>query len=124
MRLRANAAVVVSVPEVDVPEFMDRPADLDLGGGVRLWWFGWHPDRELNPQYADLPDLDRAGALIVHGNGCYSGINFRSPGMERAFPEHATWVVESWDPLTLSPSLLCRTCGWHVFIRDGKAVTC
>ena len=30
------------------------------------------------------------------------------------------WKVESLDPLTISPSLLCRVCGHHGFIRDGK----
>lgn len=102
---------------------MGRPPDLDFGNGVQLWWTSWAPDRELNPQYADLPDIDRAGAIIAHGE-CYSGINFRSEVAERVFKSHAMWDVTSWEPLTLSPSLLCRLCGWHVFIRDGKVVTC
>lgn len=32
------------------------------------------------------------------------------------------WAMESKDPLTLSPSILCRTCGDHGFIREGKWV--
>lgn len=32
------------------------------------------------------------------------------------------WTIESLDPLTVSPSLLCRGCGHHGFIRDGKWV--
>lgn len=34
------------------------------------------------------------------------------------------WKVESWEPLTLSPSLLCmrKECGTHGFIREGKWV--
>lgn len=32
------------------------------------------------------------------------------------------WKVESMDPLTLSPSVLCRICGNHGFIREGKWV--
>lgn len=32
------------------------------------------------------------------------------------------WEVISVEPLTLSPSLLCRACGSHGFIRDGKWV--
>ncbi len=32
------------------------------------------------------------------------------------------WKLESENPLTLSPSLLCRTCGHHGFIREGKWV--
>ena len=32
----------------------------------------------------------------------------------------ARWTVESLDPLTISPSVLCRSCGLHGFIRDGR----
>jgi hypothetical protein len=32
------------------------------------------------------------------------------------------WTLVSREPLTLSPSLLCRLCGHHGFIRDGKWV--
>ncbi len=34
------------------------------------------------------------------------------------------WVVESAEPLTLAPSLRCRACGCHGYIRDGKWVPC
>lgn len=30
------------------------------------------------------------------------------------------WNVESWDPLTLSPSIACRNCDHHGFIRNGE----
>jgi hypothetical protein len=33
-----------------------------------------------------------------------------------------SWKLESEKPLTLSPSLACRACGHHGFIRDGKWV--
>lgn len=32
------------------------------------------------------------------------------------------WDVLQLDPLTLSPSLLCRHCGHHGFIREGRWV--
>lgn len=32
------------------------------------------------------------------------------------------WVVVYDHPLTLTPSLLCRTCGNHGFVTDGKWV--
>lgn len=31
-----------------------------------------------------------------------------------------TWTVESENPLTLSPSILCRSCGDHGHIRNGR----
>jgi hypothetical protein len=30
------------------------------------------------------------------------------------------WDVLSLEPLTLSPSLLCKVCGKHGFIQEGK----
>ena len=32
------------------------------------------------------------------------------------------WVVEQVQPLTLSPSILCRACQFHGHIREGKWV--
>lgn len=32
------------------------------------------------------------------------------------------WIVESDDPVTLAPSILCLTCGHHGFIRGGRWV--
>lgn len=33
-----------------------------------------------------------------------------------------SWTVEQDEPLTISPSLLCRACGHHGFIRGGRWV--
>lgn len=41
-------------------------------------------------------------------------------------PEHSgrpKWKVMQWEPLTLTPSILCRQCGLHGWIRDGEWVT-
>ena len=43
---------------------------------------------------------------------CVGGITFGAGG----------WALESKDPLTVSPSLRCRQCGSHGFIREGKWV--
>lgn len=92
-----------------------------------LRFYGWHPDRELNPQHAHFPDVERCGALITHrrerGEGppfCYFGITFDGPVTRELFPAGARWQVESWEPLTLSPSLLCLTCGAHGYVRKGR----
>lgn len=37
-------------------------------------------------------------------------------------PDSPRWTVESTEPLTLSPSLLCRGCGNHGWIREGRWV--
>lgn len=31
-----------------------------------------------------------------------------------------TWRVDRFDPLTLHPSIGCRACGVHGWIRDGR----
>jgi hypothetical protein len=47
-----------------------------------------------------------------------------TPGFEMRIPinDIVGWTVQSTDPITLSPSLLCSACGEHGFIRDGKWV--
>lgn len=103
----------------------DEKVDLDLGDDHTLRFTSWHPARDLNPQYADLPDIERCGAIVSHpnlktGGRCWAGITFASDVARRVFKEHSMWQVISENPLTLSPSLLCRVCGDHGFIREGK----
>ena len=103
---------------------------LDLGHGHHLRWVSWKSDRALNPQYADLPDVERYGAMIAHPRAasaewasgeCEGKVTFAGPVQQRIQPAVATWTVVSWEPLTLSPSLRCG-CGDHGFIRDGRWV--
>lgn len=114
-------------------KWIDRPFDIDLGDGHGLWFFGWSPDRELNPQYADRPDIDRLGAILLHhradGVECHSSITFDVPGAAEISPGRAVWSVISWEPLTVAPSILCKApldaggfCGDHGFIREGAWV--
>ena len=101
--------------------------DIDLGDGHWLSWTAWKPDRVLNPQYSALPDCEKIGAFVTHlcdktETGLHEGaIMFHCPQRDFAFPKTAAWNVECWEPLTLSPSLLC-SCGDHGFIRNGKWV--
>lgn len=99
----------------------------DLGHGHTLRWADWAPDRELNPQYANLPDIARIGATVGHlrpdnAQPCAGFIHVDSPQARYLFPGRQFWTVESWEPLTLSPSLLCGLCGDHGYIRDGRWV--
>ena len=96
---------------------------IDLGHGHTLKFTSWSPDRELNPQYINVPDISPIGAVIDTGNDCRSGIMFDLPGVREVIgPNRPVWQVISWEPLTLSPSLLCQLCGDHGFIREGKWV--
>ena len=97
---------------------------IDLGSDHKMYYVGWSPDRELNPQYKDVPDIPKFGINIEHltpqGVGCVGSVTFDLPEV-RALTKHAVWQVESWEPLTISPSVLC-SCGDHGFIREGKWV--
>jgi hypothetical protein len=97
---------------------------IDLGHGHTLRYFEWSPDRVLNPQFDGIPDAPKAGAIIDHphaktGEPCSGAITFDVPSMRATRPDSALWQVESWDPLTISPSVLC-SCGDHGFIRNGR----
>jgi len=75
--------------------------------------------------------VDRFGASIEHrrpdtGAACVGGVTFDGPVQRdlAARPgalNQAMWQVESWEPLTVSPSVLC-SCGDHGFIREGRWV--
>jgi hypothetical protein len=84
----------------------------------------FHPDRELNPRYRNVPDLDRYGAVITHptpdGRPCSGQLTFDSLQARVADPTREKWTVEEWDPLTLSPSVLCGTCGDHGWVGAGR----
>ena len=112
-----------------------RRVDLDLGDGHTLRFFGWAPDRDLNPQYEGIADEERSGAIVGHtrpdtGAYCESAITFDTPAMRAVMPDRPKWTVESWEPLTLTPSLqcfgrpddFCSACGDHGFIRQGRWV--
>lgn len=102
---------------------------LDLGDGHTLSFFRWAPD-DLPANRArygvPLPRVARAGAIIRHskpdGTPCEGAIHFALPETEKmSIAASHRWQVESWQPLTLSPSVLCA-CGDHGFIRDGRWV--
>lgn len=98
----------------------------DFGHGVTGCYTSWSPDRELNPQYEGIPDAPRYGLILNHptpaGEPCQSAVTFDSETARQIEPGRPVWTVESWEPLTISPSVLCRRCGHHGWIRDGQWV--
>lgn len=93
---------------------IDEPFDIDLGDDHLLKF--------------SVYQGERAGATVWHlkpdGNKCAGWIAFEGTAWARAFHSNpiATWQVEQAEPLTLSPSLLCRSCGDHGFVRQGRWV--
>lgn len=97
-----------------------RVPDFDFGDGFFGWRIGWHPDRELNPQYDGVPDQDFAVLFLrcPHGSEGACPLNRGIPG------ERDGWTVEQEDPLTLSPSVqITDECRCHGFIREGRWVS-
>ncbi len=91
---------------------------IDLGSGFSFRYYSWAPDRDLNPQYHDVPDVEHAGIILTcpHGDG---GVPFKVPG-HRVFADG--WDVLTSEPLTLAPSILRTECGCHGFVRNGRWV--
>lgn len=60
------------------------------------------------------------GLMENHRNGdqwCGGWVGFTNVAGSH---EHSVHELVSADPLTVAPSLLCRRCGRHGFIRDGQ----
>lgn len=94
---------------------MTNEQTIDLGDGHTLTW----------STYQDDP---RAGASVDHlkpdGTPCAGWISIEGGAWAKSFAPGsiATWTLEQVDPPTLSPSLLCRACGDHGFVRAGRWV--
>lgn len=107
----------------------DHP--IDFGGGVTGYWLGWAPDRSIPSnaeRFAGVADIEKCSLILDHktpAGEVHEGIvTVERPGSRQIFPlPHALWQVQSEEPLTLKPSVLC-SCGWHGFITNGKWVPC
>ncbi len=145
-----NSHIVVEEQPAWVRDWRDK-ADIVLGSGHWLRWSYWRPDLHLdgNKHWAAL-FTDEAlaanghthasdgellyvvGASILHlrpsGVLCEGGVMFERPELGTPFDKGDYWQVESWEPLTLSPSILCGmeridgTCGDHGYVRENRWV--
>lgn len=90
----------------------DAPGIVDLGHDVRIMF----SVREAGGPRIGLIESHRA----PDGSKCGGSVTFDVPEAEGISGPH--WTVEQWEPLTISPSILCRRCGHHGFIQDGRWV--
>lgn len=87
----------------------------DLGSGV---------------SYSKIVDSDDAwiGLHIwhancpVHGNSSEDNLGCIGTVWLTPLEGRPSWTVESWEPLTISPSILRKECGLHGWIREGRWV--
>lgn len=107
--------------------------EYDIGHEHYVSYFAWKPDdlpANRERYGTPLPRVERAGLIIRHrsqkkdspysdaAGWCHGAIHFDIPEMFLMRDKGPWWKVEQWEPLTLSPSLLCR-CGDHGYIRNG-----
>ena len=106
---------------------------IDIGDNHFISYVCWKPDRNIPSNaelFKDIPDVEKVGATIYHlndkGEECRGFIYFDTPEIRKipGISNGAMWQIISWEPLTISPSLLCRSpnCSDHGFIREGKWV--
>lgn len=53
---------------------------------------------------------------------CVGFVDFKGSKWAVQFGPETGWTVVKREPLTLEPSILCRICRSHGFIRDGRWV--
>lgn len=83
----------------------------DIGNGHRIQVT--HAQSDGVRHFVDEhPRPDGAGSCAGSGR-------ILNSGQPRTNDGRAYWTIESEEPLTLSPSLLCTACGDHGWVRDG-----
>ena len=88
---------------------------IDIGHGHQIKFVSYDGDERTGiNDYHLRPDGTQCSGWIPFEGGAWA-LSFE-PGQIQA------WKVEQSEPLTISPSVLCRTCGNHGFIRNGKWV--
>jgi hypothetical protein len=106
------------------------PKLIDIGSGFRISYYRWAPDDlpENRKRYGvPLPRVEKAGLILRHPRAdgkpteCIGSVQFDLPETRQALTG-AKWKVDSWEPLTLSPSIRCLECGAHGYIRSGRWV--
>lgn len=93
----------------------DAEGRIDIGEGHSIRFVEYRGDLRAGlHDYHQRPD----------GKGeCQGFITFEGSAWAKEFTTPIpTWKVQSWEPLTLTPSLLCRSCGDHGHIRNGRWV--
>ncbi len=100
--------------------------NVDLGNGFSYRVFPWAPDRDIPSNatlYADIADIAEAGIGVYYGDRQWGFCNFDTSAVRAVFGGHV-WQVIQREPLTITPSILCRSTGLHGYITGGRWVDC
>ena len=115
---------------------MKNNEPVDLGSGFSYSFFQWAPDRDLNPQYDGIADIDKAGIIIWKDGERVAACHFDIPGNQElnrrqqaaGHKPYPLWTLMSLEPLHLEPSIQMYSKAdnkptYHGFIRDGRWVS-
>lgn len=116
--------------KTDTPHSPSGKALYDLGHGVWAEWW-----RVVDPDHPDYPNDPGKMYGVVEHHWCVSEDEI-VPGVKEywamgSVPTMSTqpvkWSivsgeVESFEGLSLMPSILCKRCGLHGYITDGRWV--
>lgn len=86
---------------------MSDEQEVEIGEGFSYVFFAFDPDRDLNPQYENVPNVDRAGVSIKRNGETVGACWFDTPET-RAIPwteERKFWTLVSEEPLHIEPSI-------------------
>lgn len=105
-----EAEASASADETEHPA-VGEDAGVDIGHNVRI-------------VYTTIGAHSPGGLIEYHytpeGRECGVSVLFDLDGVRHAFPDRSVWTVVRLEPLTLTPSVLCRRCGHHGRIRGGR----
>ena len=89
--------------------------EVDLGNGHRIIFTQYKGEKRVGADLIHPPVEDKCGGV--------GWIAFEGRSWANSFKGViATWNIETEEPITISPSILCRSCGDHGFVRNGKWV--
>ena len=86
---------------------------IDIGGNHMIEFVTYQGD------IAGINDYHRRKS---DGAWCRGWVMFNGSSLGKQFNNQGGWDVTQREPLTISPSMVCRSCGDHGFIQNGKWV--
>lgn len=98
-------------PSAEVTTWQPPTGAIDIGHGHRI----------VPSEYQGEPAGISEWHLKSDGQWCSGWVSFKGSAWAKNFPDTG-WDVVQQEPLTLTPSILCRVCGSHGYITQGRWV--
>lgn len=103
-------------------KIQELPETLVLGERRWLEWVTYGTDEVVGAieHHPRARATELGGHLQELDSDCQGAVFFNVQGVPPSVRDRQLWTVVSWQPLELSPSLHCLTCGNHGWIKGGK----